>query len=130
MDGALFDQCTMLRDKVSRIQRMATHLVILASLASTLLALFLDRKVSAPPAMASRQAGALTRLEHNHSDNSQTTQDLEDSKNHIQHCFRSFQGPVGHRFQKLSRRTRKYRKVYHNFSRIASLFRDFLPTRA
>ena len=38
--------------KVITINPMATHLVILASLASQLLALFLDRKVSAPPAMA------------------------------------------------------------------------------
>ena len=42
----------MLRARVSSTQRMATHLVILASLASRLLALFLDKKVSAPPAMA------------------------------------------------------------------------------
>ena len=56
MDGALFDQCTMLRDKVSRIQRMATHLVILASLASTLMALYYHRRVAAPPAKATERA--------------------------------------------------------------------------
>ena len=38
------------RDRTRKL--MATHLVLLASLASQVLALFLDRKVSTPPPMA------------------------------------------------------------------------------
>ena len=47
------------------IQRIATHLVILAS---------------------SGQAGALAGLEHNHGDDGQTAQDLDDGEDQIQ-CF-------------------------------------------
>ena len=55
------------------IHIIATHLVILASLASRLLALFLDRKVSG-------QAGALAGLEHHHGDHRKTAQDLDNGE--------------------------------------------------
>ena len=41
------------------------------------------------------QTGTLAGLEHNHSDDGQTAQDLDDGENQIQrvHVTRSFQGP-------------------------------------
>ena len=45
----------------------------------------------------SGQAGALAGLEHNHRDNRQPAQDLDNGENQIQriHVTRSFQGPGG-----------------------------------
>lgn len=62
---------------------MATHWVILASLASQVLALFLDRKVSTPPAMAPGQARALAGLEHDHGDQDQAAQKLNDGEGEL-----------------------------------------------
>lgn len=60
---------------------MATHLVAFASLASQVLALFLDRKVSAPPADGAGQAGGLTGLQQNHGDQKQGQQNHDNGQN-------------------------------------------------
>ena len=68
------------------IKAMATHLVQRASLASQLLALFLDRKVSMPPPMAPDDARALARLEQHHEDQEQGGDDLSDRQNCSNNC--------------------------------------------
>ena len=73
------------------------------------------------------QAGALARLEHDHRDDRQTAQDLDNGEDQSQriHISRSFQGPGGRKFTSSAGKTRKYPKAYHNPNQIASGFRKF-----
>ena len=72
---------------MSTTNRRATHLVSLASLESQVLALFLDRKVSTPPAMAPDRP-----LEHDHRNQNQAAQHLYNGKGELwSHGYRSFQ---------------------------------------
>ena len=61
---------------------MATHLVILASLASQVLALFLDRKVSTPLNDGAGQAALLPDW-HDHGDQDQAAQKLNDGEGEL-----------------------------------------------
>ena len=63
---------------------MATHLVILASLASTLLALF-----------GAGQAGALARLEHDNGDNRQAQDNLDNGEDQLEHTTTFLSSPAG-----------------------------------
>ena len=94
------------RARVRITKTIATHLVILASLESQVLALVLDKKVSTPPAMAQEgvrhaadgagQTSALAGLKHNHRNKNQRAQHLNYSKSELQcHSNRSFQAPGG-----------------------------------
>ena len=86
------DQCSRFSTSVRTTNASATHLVIFARVPSSVFALPLEKKVSAPPATAPDRPELFPGLEQHDDDQEDTGEELDDgeSKNKTVHEIQSF----------------------------------------